>query len=168
MNTVMISFDVSSTCTGYAKYINGELNTHGTFDFSKRKLDLDVRLKAMKNIIINYLKLEKPQIIVVEESASKNNIKVQRMLSEIIGVIEGYCILNNADFVKYIPVQWRNLVKEQNEIVPKNTKPVKKWSINKVNFLFKGVDVIDNNESDAILIGLARIKECDALMKKCS
>ncbi len=141
MSTILVSLDLSSTCTGYAKYINGELNTHGTFDFSKSKPS--VRPKNMKKSIINYLLLTKPQIVVVESHPNKRNIKEQKMLSELNGIIEGFCMLNYAEFVTQAP----------------NTSNEIGRGAQKVNIIFDGIDVLNNNEANAILIGYFRIKK---------
>ena len=161
---VMMSFDVSSTCTGYAKYINGKLVSHGVFDFSKRKMDPDIRLESMKRIIVDSLVMGNPQIVVVEESASNNNIKVQRMLSELMGVIEGFCMLNDAEFVVYRPNEWRNLVKKEDTSIPRGRNKSKKWDVVRVNELFEDIEVVSDDEADAILIGLARINYFDRLL----
>ena len=61
------------------------------------------------------------------------------------------------DYVEYIPSQWRALVKDGGESVPRKSKDCKVWDIAKVKSM--GYDPIDDNEADAILIGQARINE---------
>jgi len=161
MSIVLVGFDISSRCTGYSKYVNGELVSSGTINFYKNKEDSSVRLKKMKKAIIGHLLMMKPDIVVVEKSASNNNIKIQRMLSEINGIIEGYCILNNVEYVTYTPAIWRMYVRDKDENLPKTRKELKVWAIKKVYQLFPNANLQTDDEAEAILIGLARINEIE-------
>ena len=88
----------------------------------------------------------------------ERNAQVQRLLSEIVGVVRCYAIMHkDVDFVRKRPTEWRKLTKD--EYYPEKGKKVdfKKWSVEKVKRDY-GIEC-DDNEADAILIGQARINE---------
>lgn len=93
----LISIEPASRITGWALYENAKLKQSDIIDFSKSKLEPESRLYYMKLRILELLEEYKPQIVVVEVSRSSNNIKVQRMLSELDGVIEGWGIKLKSD-----------------------------------------------------------------------
>ena len=155
----LISIDPASRITGWALYENAKLKQSDIIDFSKSKLESESRLYYMKLRILNLLEEYKPQIVVVEVSRSSNNIKVQRMLSELVGVIEGWSILNKVDYVTYTPSKWRQFVRNKTDNIPKHNKELKVWDINRVKEFYPGIKLKTDDEADAILIGLARIIE---------
>lgn len=158
----LLALDTSSTITGWALYLNGKLNKHNIIDLSKNN-DSEQRLKQMKQQIISVLKKIKPHIVVIEANRNNNNVKTVRMLSSIMGVVEGYCMVNNVDYQEFSPSQWRKYVKDD-EILPTHRDELKKWSIKKVTIM--GIFVQTDDESDAILLGQALINYYDTLGKK--
>ena len=113
--------------------------------------------------LINLLCNKKPDIVVIEMTVVPNNTGTQRLLSEIVGVVRGWCLSQrkNIEFVRLRPTEWRKLVKDKNEKVPKSKKDgLKLWDIKKVKELF-GFTPIDDNEADGVLLGCARIRQFD-------
>lgn len=156
----MISLDTSSTVTGYAIFVNGKLKESGTIDMKKEK-DSVIRMEDMCLAIINLLNKQRPDIVVAELNVIERNAKTQRMLSEIIGVLRGWSLCNYAEFVTLEPTVWRKLVKFGDESLPRKREELKKWSVARVEVLFDMQ--VSDDESDAILVGQARINMMDSL-----
>ena len=158
----MIALDTSTTITGYAIYFNGVLNKHNIIDLSNYN-DSIYRTKQMKLRIIQLLKDLEPDIVVIEANRNNNNVKTVRLLSSIMGVVEGYCLTYDIYYEELPPSQWRKYVKD-NEILPTHRDDLKKWSIDKVTNM--GISIQTDDESDAILLGQALINYYDTLEKK--
>lgn len=153
----MISMDTASTITGFAVFEAAELSRSGTID----KNDIDdgeMRLEEMCKSICSFLNIEKPGTVVCELTVVPRNAHTQRMLSEILGVVRGWCLTKSVEFVTYRPGVWRSLTKDDTK-VPSGRNEKKKWAIQRVKTLYNR-GVIDDNEAEAILLGLARIREC--------
>lgn len=157
--TKMVSLDTSSRASGWAYWENGNLTDYGVFDYSKMK-DKEARLDTMCISLCNLLKEHKPDIIVIEMTVVEKNAGTQRLLSEIVGVVRGWHIITGAsEFVRLRPTEWRKLVREEDEKLPKSKDDgLKNWDIAKANALF-GLSLKDDNIADAILIGYARIRQ---------
>lgn len=84
------------------------------------------------------------------------NPQTQRMLTLILGAVYGQCLQAGIRYCSLRPTQWRAAVKDEREKLPRKRGDLKSWSISKVNNLFK-ISEIDDNVSDAILIGQAYI-----------
>ena len=80
---------------------------------------------------------------------------------ELNGIIEGYCLLNDAEYVTYTPSIWRMYVRDKEENLPRTRKELKVWAIKKVYNLFPDANLRTDDEAEAILIGLARINEVE-------
>lgn len=150
----MVSLDTSSTETGYAYFENGILIKSGTINLKKEKV-VEIRLEDMCLSIIEILSKYKPETVVIEMTVVERGASTQRLLSEIVGVVRGWSLCNYAEFVSMRPTNWRKLVCDEDEIAPKKRNDCKPWSINKVAQIYS--IRVNDNESDAILIGLARI-----------
>ena len=152
----MVSLDTSTTATGVALFESALLSDYKeivTPDGVKK----EDALNFMSIKILNYLEEIRPDIVVIEMTVVPTNAGTQRTLSELVGVVRAYCILNNAEFVRLRPTEWRKLVKDEDEIIPSGRENKKKWSKEKVRKKYN-IDVSDN-VSDAILIGEARINQ---------
>lgn len=152
----MVSIDSSSSISGYAYFENGILKNSGRIDLHKEK-DSEIRIENMCLNLIDILNQYKPDIVVVEMTVVTRGAATQRMLSEIVGVIRGWALCNYAEFVRLRPSEWRKLVKNDDEFVPKKREELKIWSANKVNEIYN--KEVEDDESDAILLGLARINQ---------
>ena len=152
----MVSLDTSSTVTGYAVFENGKLKKSGVIDETKEK-DTLIRKEYMILSINDLLTKENPDIVVIELTVVQKNANTQRLLSDILGTVWGWCLCNAAEYVEYRPTTWRKLVAGEDEKVPIKRDDAKIWSLDKCRELFHGVDTDD--ESDAILIGYARIRQ---------
>lgn len=159
----MVSLDTSSTETGYAYFENGILIESGVINLKKEK-DIEIRLEDMCLNIINVLSEYKPETVVIEMTVVERGASTQRLLSEIVGVVRGWALCNYAEFVIFRPSVWRKYVCAEDEKVPKKRADCKLWSMHKVKQLFS-IEV-DDNESDAILVGQARINMMKSIQQK--
>lgn len=168
----MISLDTSTTASGWAYWENGALIEYGELlHNAKKEKDIELRLNAMSRDLIALLEKYQPDIIVIELTAAPRGAQTQRSLTELIGVVRGWAAFHDADFVRVRPSHWRKLAKQYCErefhcetILPKERSQLKCWSMDMVDEIC-GIQV-DDNISDAILIGIARIEEINQYLKK--
>ena len=151
----LISLDTSTSSTGYAVYISGKLHRYDLIDF-KRIKNTDERIKEMILKIYEIIETEKPQIIVAEMTVVTRNAQSQRNLTMILGAIQGKCLENNIFFSLLRPTEWRKLVNNEKEKLPRKREELKQWSKQKVSDML-GINDINDDISDAILIGQAYI-----------
>lgn len=151
----LLSIDSSTTSTGYAIYTNGQYNRCGGIDFSDIK-DTTTRLDKMVQSLYSLIAEEKPDIIVVEKMSVERNAQTGRNLMMIIGAVYGKCIDIDIFFYDFTPSEWRKLVDPGKK--PRKREELKIWSKNKAKEIF-GVEDINDDISDAILIGLAYCKK---------
>ena len=147
--------DTSTSSTGYAVYISGKFHRYDLIDF-KRIKNTDERIKEMILKIYEIIETEKPQIIVAEMTVVTRNAQTQRNLTMILGAIQGKCLENNIFFSLLRPTEWRKLVNNEKEKLPRKREELKQWSKQKVSDIL-GINDINDDISDAILIGQAYI-----------
>ena len=151
----LISLDTSTSSTGYAVYISGKLHRYDLIDF-KRIKNTDERIKEMILKIYEIIETENPQIIVAEMTVVTRNAQAQRNLTMILGAIQGKCLENNIFFSLLRPTEWRKLVNNEKEKLPRKREELKQWSKQKASDIL-GINDINDDISDAILIGQAYI-----------
>jgi len=153
--TKMISLDTSTANTGYAYWKNGKLSGYGVIESQGNHKNGD-KTDDMMLRIDRYLKEKMPDIVVVEMTVVPLNAHTQRELTELVGGIRNFCLMNKIEFFRLRPTQWRKLVRDKDEKLPKRRNELKEWSKCKVKSLYN-IDVTDDT-SDSILIGAAYIK----------
>lgn len=161
----MMSFDTSSTSSGWALFQNAELSRYDIVRHKEKELDLFQKMDLMISDLLSLLENYKPLIVVIERPPYKNDPKTLTALSEIVGSVRTWSILNKADYVEYTPSQWRKLVKDEDEKLPSNRDELKLWDIAKVRELY-GIEGIGDDRADGILIGHARIVEFSEWLKE--
>ena len=156
-DTVMVSLDTSTTITGYAIWINGVLDKSGIIDHSKEK-NIEKRIEYMVNAIYGLIK--KSDIVVIESTKVPRGVSAQRYLTQLLGAVWGFCIDKKIEYVEYAPSVWRKLIAGERKI-PRKREEAKQWDIKEAKKL--GYKPCDDNEADAILIGIARMNEFEGL-----
>lgn len=151
--TKMLSFDTSSTDSGYAYFENGKLTDYGSINLKKEKDSL-IRQEDMIISLSKIVKQYKPDICVIESPPLINSPGTLIMLTEIIGAVRGM-VIDSAEYVEYTPSVWRKLISPDKKI-PQKREDAKAWDIAKVKEIFS-VETNNDNIADAILIGYARI-----------
>lgn len=109
MSCTYISFDQSSTATGYCIWLDGQYQSHGLINHKKIK-EADLRFDAMSKDIVALLNEIKPQVVTIEDTALQTNAKTLKDLSQLQGVIIGYCLSHDISFSIYSPSKWRSLL----------------------------------------------------------
>lgn len=159
--TRLISIDSSSTKTGWAIFDNGEYIKSGvinldTTEYKKLyKGKSDERIQDMCLAIINLLKENNPDIVVIEKLNVGRNMVAVRALSKVIGAVYCYSILNECFYFEIQATQWRSQLGMQGGAKRKRDE-YKELSIKYIKDHF-GIDVTDD-ESDSICAGLGYIK----------
>lgn len=151
MSIKMISFDTSTRTTGYCLFLNGKISRTGIIA-SKGDNPVDGMLKNLADVLNEF----NPDIVVVENTVVTRNARVQRDLTLILGGIRFWCITNAKCFFSLNPTEWRRLVREPSEVIPKKRDELKEWSIKKASAYMKN-RLTSNDISDAVLIGIAYI-----------
>ena len=155
--TILLSLDTSTKDTGVAFFENGKFSHSETIDYS----DIKDGQERMEQMILSLYRLFadiSPDIVVVELTSVLRNPDTQRKLTMLLGAIMGKCIDMYIPFYAYRPTEWRSLVKDKDEKLPKKREELKQWALEKCH-KFGYVDIIDDNEAEAVLIGLAYIKQ---------
>lgn len=158
--TKLLSLDSSSSKTGWALFENAEYVKSGVINLDTsecKKLykgNSDKRIEDMCLSVINLLKEEKPDIVVIEKLNVGRNMVAVRALSKVIGVVYCYSILNNCFYFEIQPSQWRSKLEMQSS--KRGRDEYKQLSIDYVKKHFN-IDVSDD-ESDSICAGIGYIK----------
>lgn len=157
----LLAMDTSTKATGIGIFVNGKYHGYSLIETDK-KLTGEVKLNQMIKLLYEYIKKEKPDLIVVEETVVLRNPQVQRMLTELLGSIRGKCVDNNISFHALRPTQWRSYAIKRFNQKPNGRKreDQKKWSLDIVNNVL-GIDTISDDICDAILLGYSYIDICN-------
>lgn len=155
-NVRLVSLDTSTKKTGWAKFINGEFDSSGLFDFEKIA-NSEERFSVMSRKILDMLNNERPWIIVIEECVVVRNAAVQRTLLRLQGIVYCWCLLHDCEFNVVRPTEWRAGVGIHRSGKGSEREDLKKISISKVLELY-GKEVSDD-EAEAILVGLSHVNK---------
>ena len=151
----LLSIDSSTKSTGYSLFTNGKFYYQCTINHSDIK-DGEERLAKMMYDISEIINDNHPDIVVWETPVVIRNPQTQRDLSMLAGAIMGKCVEKNIFYYQFRPTEWRKLVSDKNEKLPRKRDELKIWGKKKVKELF-GIEVENDDESDSILIGQAYI-----------
>lgn len=105
--TRFVSLDTSTTCSGLAFYVNGELKSYAELKPLKG-MEIEDRMYAMADLITNRLDEWQPDIVYVETPQGHGaNVKLARNLGMMLGVVMGWCASHGVEFNEVAPSQWR-------------------------------------------------------------
>lgn len=139
--------DISTKKTGVSFGEDEKILSYDLIDKSDIT-DVEDRINKMALALIEKLNVEKPEIVWIEDTWNARNIQTTKELTRIIGVVNGWCIMNNAEFNLIMPSRWRKLVSiEQGK---KKRQELKELSIKYVKDNFN-IDVNDD-VADSICI----------------
>lgn len=151
MECKLMSIDSSTNTTGYAFFINGVLKSYSTCDYSYIK-NTQKRIDSMILFICEMIENERPDIVVTELTVVNRNTEAQRNLTMILGAIRYKCLELKIEYHSLRPTEWRKLIKNKDEKIPRKREELKKWSINKIRENYN-IETHSDDLSDAILIG---------------
>lgn len=106
----ILATDQSTNVTGIAVLIDGLIKSTERIDMSKNKNPVN-RIKDMFFAIVDVIKKEDPDLLVVEAVQQQQNAKSTMMLSQLQGMLIGYAYINNIQISSPMPVEWRSLLK---------------------------------------------------------
>jgi len=157
MDCKLIAIDSSTTGSGYAVYINGILNYYGVYTTNHISNSRE-RLETMMRTLCQKIEEDKPDIVITELTVVNRNAEAQRNLSMLLGAIYYKCLELGIEYHSLRPTEWRKLVRNKEESIPRKREELKKWSKAKVKDIYK-IDTDDDNISDAILLGQGYINK---------
>lgn len=70
----ILSIDSSTNASGYAVFVDGELNSYGLLDMKQIK-NIEQRMKEMTQSIYKIIDAERPDIVVVELTSVSRNVQ---------------------------------------------------------------------------------------------
>lgn len=155
----MISIDSSTTSSAYAVFDNGIYKESHLITLEG---PMDERFKDMSKQLLSVLECQNPDIIYIEDTVVPRNVQTQRFLTRLQGVIYAYSIFHDCEFNTIRPTEWRKYVginqgrKKRGQLKEEAIKLVKE----KFNL------EVNDDEAEAVLIGLAVINKFDILEKK--
>ena len=155
MSKILIALDESTTCTGYAVFDNGELIKHGIFSFKSK--DVLERVSLIMEEIENLINTYKPNNMVIEDVQITMNAATAKSLLGLQFMIEIYAHRNNISCETYRTTKWRKILGLSNSR-SLDRKAKKQETIDYVKDKY-GIDVLKDDESDAIAIGTAYLLE---------
>lgn len=155
MDNIVISFDESTTSTGYAIFINGELKDYGAFiEKSKNVLE---RVSNIMNNIRDLIEYYSPTDVAIENVQITMSAPTARSLMGLQFMIELLCYQNNIPYTLIRPSSWRKSLGLSNSPKLKRVDK-KKETIEYIKNKY-GIDEKIDDICDAIAIGESYIKE---------
>lgn len=155
MSKILIALDESTTCTGYAVFDDSELIEHGTFSFKSK--DVLERVSLIMEEIENLIDTYKPDNMIIEDVQITMNAATAKSLLGLQFMIEVYAHRNNISCETYRTTRWRKILGLSNSRAL-DRKAKKQETIDYVKDKY-GIDVLKDDESDAIAIGTAYLLE---------
>lgn len=137
-----------------AMFDGGVLQEYRLIDLSKSKEETDTRITTMGGNILKNLDEWSPSMVCIEAPQGHGkNVELVRKISELLGIVRGWCINNTATFREVTPSVWRKRVGLKQGATKR--EELKQESVEYVLNKY-GIDVIDDI-ADAICIGDAMI-----------
>lgn len=155
MSKILIALDESTTCTGYAVFDDGKLIKHGLFALKSK--DVLERVSYIMEEIEKLIKTYKPDNMVIEDVQITMNAATAKSLLGLQFMIEVYAHRNNISCETYRTTKWRKILGLSNSR-SLDRKAKKQETIDYIKDKY-GIDVLKDDESDAIAIGTAYLLE---------
>jgi Holliday junction resolvasome RuvABC endonuclease subunit len=147
MTKKLIALDLSTISTGYAVFINGELESSGTI-IPGKKLEVMNRIyviyKELKNLI------DYPDVVVVEKALSLQNGDTTIKLAKLHGVLLSICMEQMVKLEEIDNQTWKKHIAGA-----KASKEQTKDFLEKI----RGIKTQTTDESDAIGVGMGWMAE---------
>ena len=156
---IILGLDTSSTSTGWSLFVDNKYQKSGLIDLRKKYKETPERLKYMVVELQNLIDRYSPTTVVIETPVVARNPQTQRLLTTIYGAVYGKCVWDDIQFKDFRPTEWRKLIDSGKK--PRKREELKEWSKQKVHTLFGIENIINDDVSDAILIGQAYINKCN-------
>ena len=154
-NEILIALDESTTSTGYAVFRNSTLIEHGIFS-SKSKNVLE-RVSYIMEEIEKLIKRYKPNDMIIEDVQITMNAATAKSLLGLQFMIEIYAHRNNISCETYRTTKWRKILGLSNSRAL-DRKAKKQETIDYIKNKYD-IEILKDDESDAIAIGVAYLLE---------
>lgn len=155
----ILSFDQSTSCTGYAIFEDNELKSYGAIKPDKKINENNMYSMFLK--IIEKVESEKPDLVLIEDVYLKKlhrfnikkkimeevfNVSTHKKLCNLQGMLIAYFVLHEMEFGAVAPKTWQSKVIRKKTVAKEDTLSFvnEKYSIN----------IKNDNIADAICIGL--------------
>lgn len=158
-NKILIALDESTTCTGYAVFEDDKLIKHGIFSFKNK--DVLERVSLIMEEIEKLVNIYKPNDMIIEDVQITMNATTAKSLLGLQFMIEVYAHRNNIHCKTYRTTKWRKILGLSNSRTL-DRKAKKQETINYVKEKY-GINILKDDESDAIAIGTAYLLEMEEL-----
>lgn len=155
MSKILIALDESTTCTGYAVFDDGELIEHGLFSLKSK--DVLERVSYIMEEIEELIETYKPNNMIIEDVQITMNAATTKSLLGLQFMIEVYAHRNNISCETYRTTKWRKILGLSNSRAL-DRKEKKQETIDYVKDKY-GIEILKDDESDAIAIGTAYLLE---------
>lgn len=149
-----VSLDTSTNKSGIAFYLDGELADYELVDCSKNK-DINARMDEMGTNLIARLSLYSPTLVYIEQpKGGGQNIEMVRKLSEILGVVRGWCLQNDCEYHEIMPSEWRKYCG-----IEQGKKKREELKAESMAYVFKNFGCeVNDDVADAICLGAGVLK----------
>ena len=154
-NKILIALDESTTSTGYAVFRNSALIEHGIF--SSKSKDVLERVSYIMEEIEKLITRYKPNNMIIEDVQITMNAATAKSLLGLQFMIEIYAHRNNISCETYRTTKWRKILGLSNSRAL-DRKAKKQKTIDYVKDKY-GIEILKDDESDAIAIGTAYLLE---------
>lgn len=155
-----LALDQSTTGTAYAIYIDKQLIKYGKID-THTCSDSILKIIKIRNEIQKIITEEKIDIMAIEDIYMAYNVNTFKTLAILYGVLEILAIDNNLLFISQVPYQWKQGVGiALTKLQGKNRREKQKQTSKELANLKFGLELKDDDISDAILIGYHTVTNC--------
>lgn len=155
MSKLLIALDESTTCTGYAVFEDEKLINHGVFSFKSK--DVLERVSLIMEKIENLINTYNPNNMIIEDVQITMNAATAKSLLGLQFMIEVYAHRNNIQCEAIRTTKWRKILGLSNSRAL-DRKAKKQETIDYVKNKY-GIEILKDDESDAIAIGTAYLLE---------
>ena len=139
---LMIALKISNGSAGVSCWLNGEWQTNMPIDVGADNI--------METLFLTLNELQ-PDVVVVTSKRKEERIE------RLVGIVECYCKINKADFVEYQTNEWQELVKAEDEELPKGKAELKQWAFEAAVSDVDEANVESNDVAEAYLLGKAHL-----------
>lgn len=146
----ILAFDQATVKTGCAVFARGRLSSHGLIDL-KRTQNAKERTARMADEICRRIETEKPDAVVIEDTAMQTNVSVLRTLAQLQGMILGFCFAQGIPCHVRKPSEWRKILGFRQGRVKSAELKKQAQALVKTTYQI----LVTEDEADAICIGLA-------------
>lgn len=165
----ILGLDQSSNCTGYCIIEDGNIIKYGYLKLDKidKKHEgicyYQEKIRLVKELMINLINEYKVDYIALEDIQKQFNIQTYKGLAHLQGSLINYLYENGYKYTILSPSKWRSILNIKGARQGREVVKAKTIKYIKDNF---DIDVVKDDESDAIAIAYATYKKLSAKNNK--